>query len=166
MDSPTLDKDGKWSVATFSVFSEVLTSEEIGAALGLEATRTRTKGQPRGFRKKDGSISQSIVWPDWAWHLKSPLGYDADLTDHIKWLLEAIEPRVEAIKELSAKCRPIRIMCGFSSENGQGGFTLDSMTLARLAKTGLPLVVDLYPPGQVETGGAEQESDIGNRPSS
>lgn len=146
----------KWTVATFSVFSEVLTSEEIGAALRLEATRTHAKGQPRGIVKKDGSISQSIVWPDWAWHLNSPLGYEAKLEAHIKWLLDAIEPRLERIKGLSAMCRPIRIMCGFGSENGQGGFTLDGNTLARLAKLDLPLVVNLHPPGPI-TEDAEPE---------
>src|SRR5438094_713550 len=71
---PQLDK--KWSVATFSIFSEILTSDEIGSALGLVATRTHAKGQPRGARKKDGSISTAIVWPHSAWHLRSSLGCD------------------------------------------------------------------------------------------
>jgi hypothetical protein len=44
------------------------------------------------------------------------------------------------------------LFCGFSSGNGQGGFTLDSDTLTRIAKLGIPLIVDLYPPAIVKDG--------------
>jgi hypothetical protein len=138
--------DKKWSVATFSIFSEILTSDEIGSALGLVATRTHEKGQPRGARKKDGSISTTIVWPHSAWHLGSPLGYDANLADHIRWLLDAVEPKLGVLRTLSVKCHPILMQCGFSSECGQGGFTLDGETLARISRLGVSLSVNLYPP--------------------
>jgi hypothetical protein len=140
----------KWSVATFSIFSEILTTDEIGSVLGLYSTRTHVKGEPRGTRKKDGSISTTSVWPNSAWHLGSPLGYDANLADHIRWLLDAVEPKLGVLKTLSAKCHPILLQCGFSSAHGQGGFTLDGDTLARIAKLGVSLSVDLYPPAQTE----------------
>jgi len=49
------------------------------------------------------------------------------------------------LKTLLTTCK-IRLSCGFSSGNGQGGFTLDSVTLQRIARLGVPLVLDLYPP--------------------
>lgn len=147
MNSP---HDKKWWRASFSVFSISLTHQEISERLGLQPTRTHAKGQPRGFRQKDGSISPSIVWKDSAWHLTSPLGRDRNLSEHIKWLLDAIEPRAEAIKALRADCSLIRLFCGFASHNGQGGFTLDAGTLGRISRLELNLDIDLYPPADPE----------------
>jgi len=67
------------------------------------------------------------------------------MVDHLKWLLDSLEPKRDVIRELSRKYR-IDFFCGFASMNQQGGFTLDSVTLARLAELGVPLELDLYPP--------------------
>jgi hypothetical protein len=155
MNTPAFKEDEKWSCASFSVFSDKLTHEEIGARLGIKATRTHAKGQPRGYRRKDGSISPSVVWPHSAWHLGSPLGYDANLVDHIKWLLDSIEPKLAVLKMLSAECHLILLQCCFSSACGQGGFTLDGDTLGRISRLGLSLSLDLYPPGAPD--GSDEE---------
>jgi len=85
------------------------------------------------------------AWRESAWLLSSPLDKHENLADHIKWLLDRLEPKADIVKGLSAKYR-VDIFCGFSSGSGQGGFTLDSKTLARLAKLGVPVGLDLYPP--------------------
>lgn len=66
------------------------------------------------------------------------------MADHVRWLLDSLEGRLDALKALSEKYR-VDLFCGFSS-GGQGGFVLDSSTLARLGRLGVPLVLDLYPP--------------------
>ena len=142
--------DKKWSRATFSVFSTSLTHQEISYRLGLQPTRTHTKGQPRGARQTDGSIDLSNVWKDSAWQLTSPLGRDCILAEHINWLLDTIEPKADAINALRAECSPMRLFCGFASHGGQGGFTLDSNILGRISKLGLNLELDLYPPSDPE----------------
>ena len=71
---------------------------------------------------------------------------DHNLTDHLKWLLDRLEPRLDVIRTLPAEYQ-VDLFCGFSSGSGQGGFTLDSTTLARIAKLGVPLNVDLHLPG-------------------
>jgi hypothetical protein len=131
--------------------------QEISDRLNLQPTRTHTKGEPRGFRQKDGSISPSIVWNDSAWILTSPLERDRNLAEHIKWLLDAIEPRGEAINALRAECTLIRLFCGFASHDGQGGFTLDADTLGRISKLGLNVDLDLYPPTDLEASEDEAE---------
>jgi hypothetical protein len=80
------------------------------------------------------------------------LGQDRDLAVHLKWLLDAIEPKHEALASLAGSCQ-IDLFCGFSSGSGQGGFVLDGPTLARLGKFGVPLILDLYP------GGIEPDDD-------
>jgi hypothetical protein len=73
-------------------------------------------------------------------------------------LLDSIEPKLMVLRALAAQCHPILLQCGFSSESGQGGFTLDSDTLERISKLGVRLSVDLYPPGPPE-GSDEEASD-------
>jgi hypothetical protein len=147
-----LKNDEKWSCAGFSMFSVTLTPQEITERLGLQPTRTHEKGQPKGFRRKDGSISPLIVWKDSAWHLNAPLKRDQNLEEHIKWLLDILEPKRDSIKSLSPECTLVRFFCGFSSGHGQGGFALDSQTLERLSKLGVSFVLDLYPPSDPEEG--------------
>jgi uncharacterized protein DUF4279 len=133
-----LDDNGSWSHASIRIFSETLEPEEIGAALGLKATRTHSKGQPRSPRFK-------AVWRESFWSLQSPLGEDSDLASHLRWLLDALDPKLGVIRSLSEKYQ-VDLFCGFSSGSGEGGFTLDSTTLARIAKLGLPVIADLYCP--------------------
>jgi len=80
------------------------------------------------------------------WLLSSPLGKERDLATHLRWLLDVIEPKLNVMQSLSEKYQ-VALFCGFCSANGQGGFTLDSTTLARIANLGVPLILDLYPPG-------------------
>lgn len=130
-----------WGPASIRIGGETLQPEEIGAVLGLQATRTHLKGQQRSKRRP----LRKAVWHDSMWLLSSPLGKERDLAEHLRWLLDALEPRLDVIKSLSEKYQ-IGLLCGFSSGNGQGGFTLDSSVLARIARLGVPLMVDLYPP--------------------
>jgi hypothetical protein len=129
------DQNQKWAHASFRIFGETLQPEEIGVALGLVASRSHVKGQQRSDRNK-------AAWRESAWLLQSPL-VDKNMVDHITWLLDALEPKVDVIKKLSREYR-IDFFCGFGS-GGQGGFTLDSLTLQRIADFGIPLHLDLYP---------------------
>ncbi len=140
---------GKWSRATLSVFSTSLSVEDITRRLDLQPTSTHAKGEPRGFRRADGSVDPTNAWSESAWHLISPLGREANLEEHIKWVLYAIEPRSTSMNTLRTECR-VRLFCGFASHGGQGGFALQPETLARISKLGLSLELDLYPPSDPE----------------
>jgi hypothetical protein len=69
-----------------------------------------------------------------------------DPAEHLNWLLDVLEPKSSLIKTLS-KDYQVDLFCGFSSASGQGGFKLDATMLRRLGDLGIPLVLDLYPPG-------------------
>ena len=61
-------------------------------------------------------------------------------------LLEMLEPKLDRLRELASRCS-MDVFCGFSSESGQGGFTLDPDLLIRLGEIpGGGLNLDLYPP--------------------
>ena len=128
----------KWSKAALSIHSDSLSPDDIGSELGLTATRSHTKGSQR-------RVQSWGLWKDSYWGFSSPLGDHRDMANHLVWLLDTLEPKVETLNQLSRSCR-IVFFCGFSSDNGQGGFTLESAVLARLAKLGVAFVLDLYPP--------------------
>ncbi|HSS96004.1 MAG TPA: DUF4279 domain-containing protein [Terriglobales bacterium] len=125
------------------IFSEILTSSEIETVLGLEATRTFSKGDPIFGRDKDGKKIKAGVRKNSAWILSSPSGGDSNLDDHLRKLLDVINPKADELKQLSTKCK-VDIFCGFGAE-GQGGFTLTAEIINRLAKLNLNLDLDLYP---------------------
>ena len=128
----------------------MLQPNEIGEFLGIKATRIHLMGEPIPVK---GRV-RGLVRKQFGWFLESPLGDDRDLAEHLKWLLDSIDPKRDALRELSIKCR-IDLFCAFSSEHGQGGFTFDRVTLDRLATLGVALIVDLYPPGPIEEVGPE-----------
>jgi hypothetical protein len=68
------------------------------------------------------------------------------LQDHLEWLLDHFEPKLDVLNLISKEHR-CDVFCGFSSENGRGGACLGTELLARLARLGMPLVLELYPPG-------------------
>jgi hypothetical protein len=138
MEKAAAKEDRVWSKVGLRIMGETLRPEEVESALGLKASRSHLRGQR-------GSARQKNPWRESLWSLHSPLGDDRDIADHLTWLLDLLEPKLNTIRKLSEKYR-IDIFCGFSSGSGQGGFTLDAKTLARLASLAVPLVLDLYPP--------------------
>jgi hypothetical protein len=134
--------DLKWSKASLRISSTTLQPSEIAEIIGLESTKTHTKGTLKNSRF-------TLVWPTSLWLLNSPLSDQNGMADHLRFLLDLLEPKMDALKQLFEKCQ-IDLFCGFSSGSGQGGFELDPVTLLRLSKLGIPLVLDLYPPGPIE----------------
>lgn len=125
------------------IFSEILTSSEIQAILGVEATRAYSKGDPIYGRDKSGKKVKAGIRRNSGWLLSSPSDGDPNLAEHLRRLLDVIDPKTDELKQLSKKCK-IDIFCGYGAE-GQGGFTLDVETINRLAKLNLNLGLDLYP---------------------
>jgi hypothetical protein len=146
MNIQNILRGNRWSHATLRVFSETLSHEDIGAMLGLKASRTYARGEPVSNRVT------SRKRREWVWLFESQLPTSLDLDEHLKWLLDVIEAKLPVLKTLSANCR-IDLFCGFGSESGQGGITLDSVILKRIANLGVNLSVDLYPSGSDKTKG-------------
>lgn len=142
-----VDDDRGWCRASLRIFGETLKPEEVGAKLGLVATRSHLKGERRSKR-------HTSIWHESGWLLESPLPKESNMPEHLKWLLDAVETRIEVLGELSGKYK-VDLFCGFSSGNGQGGFELDSATLGRLARLKIPLNLDLYPPNTEDATATE-----------
>jgi hypothetical protein len=136
-------QDGKWSTASLGIYGEPLDLARITELLGLLPTRSGRKGDIRTSPRVKLPPRRNSFWL-----LTSPLPDSAPLQDHLQWLIEQLEPKCREAEKLAQEYM-LKFICGFSSENGQGGCTFDADLLARLAKFRLPLVLDLYPPGPI-----------------
>jgi hypothetical protein len=142
-------EDEKWSTASFRVAGDALRPDQITATLSLLPTQSGVKGERLSSRH--GAVRRTSFWL-----LRCPLSDSLPLTEHLEWLLDLFEPKIDLINSI-AEGSKIMLLCGFSSGNGQGGFTLDAKTLQRIARLGVPLSIDLYPPQAAESelaGGA------------
>ena len=128
----------KWFRASLGIWGEELRPDEITSQLDLKPTRIHIRGEKKSSRVP-------LVWKDSYWSLDCPIDSENDPSDHLRWLLDMLEPKAAMVKEISARFR-VEIWCGFSSESGQGGFKMDAITLQRIANLGIPMTLDLYPP--------------------
>jgi hypothetical protein len=137
------ESDAKWSKACFRISGDALQPDEVTRELDLEATSSGLKGGALSSSRRKQPLRTSI------WILNSPLDDHTPLEDHLAWLLDTLEPRLGVINAI-AKQHKTDFFCGFSSDNGQGGCTFDAVLLERLARLGIPLGLDLYPPCPIE----------------
>jgi hypothetical protein len=134
--------DSRWSKASFCVYGDTLQPEEINRDLGFQATNSGLKGERQSKFPRARPLRTSI------WILDSPLDDHLPLQDHLKWLIDALEPKLDVVRGIASQY-DVRFFCGYSSEHGQGGCTFDVALLERIANLGVPLVLDLHPPGPI-----------------
>lgn len=145
----------KWSTASFRIAGDALRPDQVTATLSLEPTQSGVKGER--FSTRHTAVRRTSFWL-----LKCPLSDSLPLTEHLEWLLDLFEPKMDLINSIAEESKSM-LLCGFSSENGQGGFTLDAKTLQRIARLGVALSVDLYPPQAAEVEMADDTVSQGER---
>ena len=140
-----MTEDEKWSSAAFCAHSDALSPEQMEVIIGLSPSRSHRIGDPRSKRTKSGAHDRHY------YSIQSTISDSASLDAHIEEILSILEPRVDRVKRLGSEAS-LCIFCGFSSGNGQGGFSLTPELLARLSRLGLEVVLDLYPPESESRG--------------
>lgn len=133
----------KWSRASFRVFSNRLNSTAIASELQMEPFESYDVGDLILPKKADGPRRKEAFWS-----LSSSMETSDSLESHIAELVSFIESNRAVIEQLRPHC-VIDLFCSFSSDNGQGGITLKSDLLTRLAVLRIDLIIDLYPPERV-----------------
>lgn len=139
MDPVKSKGDDKWSKASLWIGGDPFHPDQASAILGLQATKSGVKGER--YSSRHNMVRRASFW-----YLECPLSDRLPLPEHLRWLLDLLEPKLDLINSITQKWR-VEFFCGFSSEGGQGGITFDPSLLRRLANMGIPLVFDLYPPG-------------------
>ena len=135
-----MEDDGSWSAARLRVFSPDLTPEELAAALVVPPDQSYRTGDRVSLRS-----GSEVVRKTNAVFVDSGLPENRPLDEHLEALVAKLEPAAAGLRSLSGRAKA-DVFCGFSSANGQGGFSLSPRLLARLAALGLDIGFDLYPP--------------------
>jgi hypothetical protein len=134
--------DSRWSKAAFCIFGDTPQPDEIDKDIGLLATNSGLKGERQSKYPRARPLRTSI------WILNCPLEDHLPLQDHLEWLLDALEPKLDIVRGI-AKQYDAKLNCGYSSEHGQGGCTFEAALLERIARLEVPLALNLYPPGPI-----------------
>jgi len=138
----TMDEDEKWSSAAFVAMSVHLTPEQMQSVIGLPPSRSHKIGDPVSKRRKAPTRDRHY------YSIQSKSNEVDGMEVHIGEILALLEPRAEFIKKLASEAE-LSLFCGFSSGNGQGGFSLSPGMITRLSNLGLEVIFDLYPPSDV-----------------
>lgn len=121
--------------ASIRVFSTSMHPDEITRLLEIEPTVARPLDPSSKYRSR----RESHYW-DWESRASAPL---QDGRAHITAVLDVLDGKESALSHLKEHGCEIDICCYWVS-SGQGGPSLDSPTLERLARLGLPIWWDVY----------------------
>ena len=130
----------RWSSAAFRILSEKKSISDICNILNTQPTRFYLKGDSYSKRNPKSKIFEENVWI-----LESELGDQEPLEAHIEYFLLFLKKNEDSIKNLQTECE-FAIMCAYSSESGQGGFTLNHEILREITMFPVDLSINLYPP--------------------
>src|SRR5438445_3173716 len=136
-----LDDDQEWHKVSLRVFGDDLDLAAVTSALGLKPDVTGRMGDHVGGNPRY-AIYETNVWVH-RYTESDSLTFSVQLSE----LMTRLEARAAAVRELLA--RPgvtAEFFLGFSSGSGQGGFTLPASLLIRIARLGIAITLDLYPP--------------------
>ena len=123
---------------TLRVASKTLTTSEISERMGCSATDSYEMGQLISNRTAPARYREEALW-----RLVADLRGSEDLTDRLEYFVRFISEKKAAILTLQENC-DVELYCSISSDNGQGGFTLNSRLLSHLASMDIDIVFDLY----------------------
>jgi hypothetical protein len=135
--------ENRWTSAAFRIISESLNVEEICAKINTQPTKYFRKGELSSKRNPKSRVREENLWL-----LESQLSDQDTIESHVEHFLSFLKENDDGIKYLQTKCE-FEIMCAYSSECGQGGFTLTHEVLKELTAYPVDLSINLYPPGSI-----------------
>jgi hypothetical protein len=119
---------------TLRVFSADYTLMDLTRILG-EPTKGFSVGDTysRGKNKREQSL----------WALESTSLPTESFEVHLKEIINFLDGKVEEVAGLVARCK-LDLFCMLSSDNGQGGALLSSLTMEKISRYNLDMQFDVY----------------------
>ncbi|WP_326564993.1 DUF4279 domain-containing protein [Amycolatopsis rhabdoformis] len=77
------------------------------------------------------------------WSLTSPVGDEAELSDHLTWLLDRLEPKTGELWQLADRGYSADWFCAAASHAAEHAVELDRALLVRLVALPGPLLIDV-----------------------
>ena len=118
--------------ATLRIMNAPEIHDEIEKTTGIKPTHVHVRGDIafRGTKKVR-------LWENDLWSLKSPLDGALELSRHLDWLWDTIEPHADYFQDLAEKGVKMDVFCGYRSDSDEGGFSLTSSALQIVQKLGI-----------------------------
>ncbi len=123
---------------TFGLRAHDLEPLEVTRQLGMDPTRAHREGEPRPGPRFHAP------WPHGLWSLDSPLTKPEPLDAHLRWFLERLEPKSDAIRGFLQRGCTADIYIGCFSDCDQFGAGISAELAERLGKLGIDLVINGY----------------------
>ena len=101
--------------ATLRIHGTNLPFDEISQALGVDPTHQHKAGErPRPSARP---------YADDAWQFTAPVAEDSELTEHLRSLWRTVQLHVAFLTALNAN---VDVFCGYRSNNGAAGFSVEA----------------------------------------
>lgn len=123
--------------AWFGIYNFEEDPEIITKRLGIKPSQVWKKGDKKPFGKKFINIHKNT------WKINSDLKINETAEEHIKHLLEIVEPAGKHIKNLSKKCY-IEFGLALYIKDYNPGIHLEKSLLERISKLNAELDLDFY----------------------
>ena len=126
--------------ATLRIYHDDLDPGEVTDRLGISPSGSQRKGERNPSRP-----GRETRYPISGWFLATEHEIDSlDSRRHIDWLLDHLEGKDVALRELRARGFRTDLSCCWVSKDGHGGPTLMPYQMERLARLGLEFWYDFY----------------------
>ena len=142
--------------ATVRFMAPELDPLTITLQLRLPPDHQHRRGEPRLYRRKNGDLHEYPPYKFGQWSMSSERWVKSPSLDtHVRWLLEQLEPRADAIAMLDIEGLEIGFFC-FSTGRTDSPPSLPRNTVDRAKELGIIIDIDHYDSSNDETIGAEQ----------
>ena len=132
-------RPGSWNRASLVIHSYDLAPNEIAEILSIQPTDYGVKGT------KPGPKSRPLKTHSWS--LVCPLDDEVRIETQIAWLLDTVEPQIDALRNLiTIRGCHVRIQAAISDDDGQYPITFDAHLLRRLSAVPLVLWLTAWMP--------------------
>ena len=118
--------------ATLRIHGINLPFDEISLTLGVDPSHQHKTGErPRASARP---------YTDDAWHFTAPIAEEKELTEHLRSLWQVVQPHVGYLTALTAN---VDVFCGYRTNNGAAGFSVEADALEIFASLNVPFGVSV-----------------------
>jgi hypothetical protein len=118
--------------ATLRIHGADLRFDEISHMLGVTPSHQHRAGER--------SRQSATPYGDDAWHFTAPVGEEAELTEHLRSLWRHVQPHIDYLSALRAN---VDVFCGYRSNNGTAGFSVEPDALEIFTALNVPFSVSV-----------------------
>lgn len=123
---------------SFRIVHPDLDPSHVTSLLAIHPSLSHKRGEVRA------GLRAPKPWRTGVWSLESSLGQDSRLSQHLISMLDILEPKAAAIKQLVSDGHRAEFFCGYFAAQESSGIDLEPEVLRRLGELGVGLTVCFY----------------------